>query len=187
MPGGSREDTLETCPTHQAPEWTQPPGMSGFQNHRPRRTAVTAEYDPRYLAGLMLFNEREFFEAHEVWEDLWGDCAGPERRFYQGLIQAAVALHHYGNGNVRGATKLFRTGRAYMEAYGSPFLGLDVTGFWAAMGRCFAPILADPEALRGPAPEEALIPTLRLDPEPAAWPDLAAYRDERGDERRDEE
>ncbi|WP_315854002.1 DUF309 domain-containing protein [Gemmata massiliana] len=26
--------------------------------------------DPRFLAGVELFNRREFFDAHEVWEDL---------------------------------------------------------------------------------------------------------------------
>ena len=28
-------------------------------------------YDPRYLAGIVLFNRGDFFEAHEVWESLW--------------------------------------------------------------------------------------------------------------------
>ena len=64
--------------------------------------APTADYDPRYLAGILFFNTRDFFEAHDVWEELWADCRGPEQRFYQGLIQAAVGLFHYGGGNVRG-------------------------------------------------------------------------------------
>src|SRR5271165_2510542 len=54
-------------------------------------------YDPRYLAGIVLFNRHDFFEAHEVWEDLWMDTALPEKRFYQGLIQAAVGLCHFAN------------------------------------------------------------------------------------------
>ena len=51
-----------------------------------------ADYEPRYLAGILFFNSHDFFEAHEVWEDLWADSHDDERRFYQGLIQAAVAL-----------------------------------------------------------------------------------------------
>ncbi len=31
-----------------------------------------AQLDPRYVEGLRLFNEAEFFAAHDVWEDLWG-------------------------------------------------------------------------------------------------------------------
>jgi predicted metal-dependent hydrolase len=135
------------------------------------------QYDARYLAGVLFFNRRDFFQAHEVWEDLWGDTQGMDHRFYQGLIQAAVALYHYGNGNVRGALKLFHSGRAYMQPYPSPHHGLDVTAFWERMRECFATLLnADlPPAVA--RPDEALIPTLRLDPEPAEWPDPADFDD----------
>jgi hypothetical protein len=127
-------------------------------------------YDDRYLAGILFFNRHDFFEAHEVWESIWLECAGPERRFYQALIQAAVALYHFGNGNVRGASKLYRTSRAYMEAYESPYLGLDRIAFWQQMERCFAPVLAATDPDRALRPDEALIPTITLDPEPAQWP-----------------
>ena len=30
-----------------------------------------AEYDARYLKGIEYFNECEFYEAHDVWEELW--------------------------------------------------------------------------------------------------------------------
>jgi predicted metal-dependent hydrolase len=134
-------------------------------------------YEPRYLAGILFFNRQDFFEAHEVWESLWQDCCGPERSFYQGLIQAAVALFHFGNGNVRGAVKLYHSSRAYMDRYGSPFLGLDTEDFWRQMGRCFAEVLAVPEPDRGIVMDEALIPEIRLDPPPAAWPDPAEFEE----------
>jgi hypothetical protein len=103
------------------------------------------------------------------------DCAGPERRFYQGLIQAAVGLFHFGNGNVRGGAKLYRTSRAYMECYESPYLGLDTAAFWRQMEQCFAPVLAQPDPDRALRPDEALIPTITLEPEPAHWPDPEAF------------
>jgi hypothetical protein len=131
---------------------------------------TSGEYDPRYLGGILFFNERDFFEAHEVWESIWLDCAGPERKFYQGLIQAAVALYHFGNGNLRGASKLYRTSRAYMEPFGSPFLGLDTAKFWEEMDRCFQPVLSDPNPDRDVRPNPALIPRIALDPQPEAWP-----------------
>jgi predicted metal-dependent hydrolase len=134
------------------------------------------DYDPRYLAGILFFNERDFFEAHEVWEDLWADSAGPERRFYQGLIQAAVGLHHFCNGNLRGAVKLYRTSRAYMEPTGERFLGLDKAEFWRQMEHCFKELLEVDEPDRGLRPDEARIPVLTLDPPPDAWPDPEAFR-----------
>ena len=98
------------------------------------------QYHPRYLAGIVLFNEQAFFEAHEVWEGLWLESSGLERKFYQSLIQAAVGLCHFGNGNLRGALKLFNSSRAYMQPCGASFLGLDVIAFWEQMERCFANI-----------------------------------------------
>jgi predicted metal-dependent hydrolase len=128
-------------------------------------------YDPRYLAGIMFFNERDFFEAHEVWEDLWAESHGDERRFYQGLIQAAVGLFHFSGGNLGGAVKLYRSSYDYMRACGSPFLGLDVTSFWEKMARCFAPLLNVPTPDRDVRPDLELIPIITLDPPPAVWPD----------------
>ncbi len=75
------------------------------------------DYDARYLAGIVLFNRRDFFEAHEVWESLWMECSGDEKKFMQGLIQAAVGLCHFVNGNTRGAQKLYRSSRDYMQRY----------------------------------------------------------------------
>jgi predicted metal-dependent hydrolase len=138
-------------------------------------TNAAPDYDPRYLAGTLFFNAQDFFEAHEVWEDLWAATAGPERRFYQGLIQAAVGLFHFGNGNVRGATRLFHSARDYMKPFLPRHQGLDVAGFWQQMQECFAEVLAGPE----PAPPSRLrpdqIPSITLDPAPAAWPDAETF------------
>ena len=136
--------------------------------------AATA-YDPRYLAGIVLFNRGDFFEAHEAWEALWMETFGPEKQFYQGLIQAAVGLCHFCNGNLRGAVKLYHSSRGYMERYGTPFLGLDQTRFWQQMESCFAELLGAAEPTRGTAPDEELIPTIELDPPPPEWPDPSAY------------
>jgi predicted metal-dependent hydrolase len=132
-------------------------------------------YDPRYLAGILFFNARDFFEAHEAWEDLWADSHGSERRFYQGLIQAAVGLFHFGRGNFGGALKLYRSARDYMEPCGSPFLGLDSAAFWQGMERCFRPLLTTAEPERSVRPDPVLIPVLSLDPPPESWPDPEEY------------
>lgn len=133
------------------------------------------EYDPRYLAGVWFFNQQDYFEAHDVWEDLWADTGPPERRFYQGLIQAAVGLLHFGNGNLGGAVKLYGSSRAYMEPYLPTYLGLDVTEFWRQMARCFTPLLGTSPPDRALRPDDALLPTIVLDPPPAHWPDPAEF------------
>lgn len=140
--------------------------------------SIMTTYDPRYLAGVLFFNRRDFFEAHEVWEDLWGESHDIERRFVQGLIQAAVALYHFGNGNFGGTVKLYRSGRAYMEQAGSPFWGLDIAGFWRAMEECCRPVLGTQPPERTIRPDPALIPTIVLDPPPEAWPDPEEFIEE---------
>src|SRR3981081_1608949 len=119
-------------------------------------TSATA-YDARYLAGIVLFNRGDFFEAHEVWESLWMDTFSEEKRFYQGLIQAAVGLCHFCNGNVRGAVKLYHSSRDYMVRCGSPFLGLDSDAFWRQMAACFAELLEAAEPDRRIVPDEDLL------------------------------
>ncbi len=131
---------------------------------------ATTDYDPRYLAGILFFNRRDFFEAHEVWEDLWADTGAPERRFYQALIQAAVALYHFGNGNFGGATKLYRSSRDYMAPYAPTYRGLDTAAFWQQMERCFAGVFGPEPPPRSLRPEDALIPVITLEPSPACWP-----------------
>jgi uncharacterized protein len=131
--------------------------------------------DPRYLAGVLLFNRQDFFEAHEVWEDLWTESHGDERRFYQGLIQAAVGLCHYANGNLRGAVKLFGTSQGYMEGLPSPFQGMDLTAFSRDMSACFGPLLAHGEGEPAPELTNEMLPTISIDPPPDQWPDPGMY------------
>ena len=141
------------------------------------------EYDPRYLAGVLLFNRGDFFEAHEVWETLWMDTPAPEKKFYQGLIQAAVGLCHFANGNLRGAAKLYASSRDYMAPFGSPYLGLDTAAFWTQMERCFAALLAQPDADRHVLHlDESQVPEITLDPLPESWPDPEEFVEAEEDE-----
>jgi predicted metal-dependent hydrolase len=135
-------------------------------------------YEPRYLAGILFFNRQDYFEAHEVWESLWMECAGPERRFYQALIQAAVALYHFGNGNLRGAVKLFHSSRNYMQTYGEQYLGLDAAKFWEQMQQCFNDVLASSDPDRNLRPQDELLPTITLDPAPPSWPNPQEFIEE---------
>jgi len=113
-------------------------------------------YDPRYLAGIEEFNRCEFFEAHEVWEDLWADTSGEARKFYQGLIQVAVCLHHFGNGNIRGARKLYHSSRGYLEKYGPHYKGLDVNALLAQLETCCREIIDSQEQF----PKSEIVPDL---------------------------
>jgi len=117
-----------------------------------------------YAQGIEYFNACDFFEAHEAWEELWTEYRGPARRYYQGLIQAAVALHHFGNGNIRGAKKVYLSSRTYLDDYCPAYLGLDLDRFLAQLERCFAEVLASSDEYPSLEIDPELIPEIHLDP-----------------------
>ena len=94
-----------------------------------------AQVDP-IIEGLRLFNERHFFEAHEVLEDVWHKDRGPSRLFLQGLIQVCAGFHHYQNGNFRGAAELLDRGTDKMRKYPGHYLGLDSAALIRAVDIC---------------------------------------------------
>lgn len=124
------------------------------------------EYEPLYLQGIEHFNICDFFEAHEVWEELWQEEHGPNRAFYQGLIQVAVALHHFGNGNIRGARKLNLGCRKYLDPYRPAHLGLDLDAFLGQLDQCFAEVMAASEEFPQLEIVPDLIPEIHLAPPP---------------------
>jgi predicted metal-dependent hydrolase len=128
--------------------------------------ASETPYDPLYLEGIRHFNDCDYFESHEVWEELWTEYRGEARKFYQGLIQAAVALYHFGNGNLRGARKLHGSVHGYLEPYLPSYLGLDLVTFLRDFDRCLADVVADPAATADIPLDPELLPEIHLDPSP---------------------
>jgi uncharacterized protein len=79
-------------------------------------------------AGIAMFNKGAFFEAHEALEDVWRGAPQPEKKFLQGLIQVAVALHHHGNGNLAGARSVLRRAFRNISLYPEGFGGIHSAG-----------------------------------------------------------
>jgi predicted metal-dependent hydrolase len=82
--------------------------------------------------GVHLFNAGEFFECHEVLEDLWREERGPIRELYQGILQVGVGFYHLGRGNHRGAVNLLGYGIARLEKVPKDAHGLDVAALLLA-------------------------------------------------------
>jgi uncharacterized protein len=98
-------------------------------------------YPAEYLEGLRLFNAEEFFECHDVLEEIWRETQGEEKLFYKALIHAAVALYHFGEGNLGGARKMCGSCCRYLEPYAPKYMGLDVDRFLTDFRRCFEELL----------------------------------------------
>lgn len=122
-----------------------------------------SEYPDAYLEGLRLFNEEEFYECHDVLEELWADVEGGEKRYYQGLIQAAIALFHFGNENLGGARKLYTSSLKYLDEYGPAFMGIDLDRFRTDMATCFAELLEAGETYpEGVELQDELVPKFQV-------------------------
>ena len=82
--------------------------------------------DPRLFEAHDFFNSRKWYEAHDLFEELWHETIGPERRTLQGFLQVAVAQVHLERGNINGATLLFGEGLGRLREKGTPDLGFDL-------------------------------------------------------------
>ena len=57
-------------------------------------TDSTAGPDPHYTGFFTCFNRGEYYEAHDVLEQLWLRTHGADHAFFKGLIQIAGAFVH---------------------------------------------------------------------------------------------
>jgi predicted metal-dependent hydrolase len=78
-----------------------------------------------YRRGIEHWNAEEFFECHEVLEELWLH-AGDERKFYQGLIQAAAGFYKVQLESQGRGVSLLETAIEKLSLYPERYLGVDV-------------------------------------------------------------
>ncbi|MBH8553956.1 DUF309 domain-containing protein [Nostocaceae cyanobacterium CENA357] len=80
----------------------------------------------QFWQGVEQFNLGQFYDCHDTLEALWIEASEPEKSFYQGVLQIAVALYHLGNRNWRGAVILLGEGSNRLRRYPSSYSGIDV-------------------------------------------------------------
>ena len=79
-----------------------------------------------FFAGLLAYEEKDFFEAHEMWEELWSEYYLDDKTFIQGLIQLAVSFVHLGNGNLKGAKSLLKKSTDKFSSYSGLHRGINI-------------------------------------------------------------
>ncbi len=82
---------------------------------------------PEWLQGIHEFNAHEYYACHDTLEALWMDSIDPDKKFYQGVLQIAVACYHLHNRNWRGAVTLLGEGIGRLPYYQPVYAGIDVT------------------------------------------------------------
>lgn len=92
-------------------------------------------WDARFEEGVDLFNREKFFEAHEVWEDLWHEVRDTDRSFLQALIQVAAAFYHHQSDNLRGMASQLHKAAGKLVQYPATHRGVRNDLLQAALRR----------------------------------------------------
>jgi predicted metal-dependent hydrolase len=103
-------------------------------------------YPHQYLEGIKHFNARRYFDAHEVWEEIWLHASDETKLFYQMLIQAAVGLHHYERGNTRGASGLYHNVIEKLRQLPAIYMSIDLVEFSREFKSFFAELIENESA-----------------------------------------
>jgi uncharacterized protein len=79
-----------------------------------------------FRKGLEAFNSGHFYEAHELWEEVWLKTPAPDKMFLQGLIQVAAAFHHHSRANLIGTRNLLKEALRKLDAFPEVHAGLEL-------------------------------------------------------------
>ena len=86
--------------------------------------------------GIQEFNDGSYFECHETLEDVWLIEVGPDRPFYQGLLQLSVGCFHLLNRNYLGAESQWYRGYTKLKDFGDQHLGVNLKSLLKQIRRC---------------------------------------------------
>lgn len=103
--------------------------------------------------GLACYESGEYFEAHEHWEEVWLQCAEPEKTFVQALIQVTAAFHHLERGNRLGTASLLRASLRRLEDFPAAYGGIAVEPLRASIRRWLAALESVDGHLELPLPK----------------------------------
>jgi predicted metal-dependent hydrolase len=95
------------------------------------------------------FNSQNFYACHDTLEALWMVAMEPQKTFYQGILQVAVALYHLQNANWQGAVMLLGEGINRLLRYQPDYFGVSITTFVARSNHLLKTLqVAGPEKVK---------------------------------------
>ena len=89
----------------------------------------TKSFKDSPFIALNLFNNHEWYEAHDAFEEIWNSVDGDERQVIQGILQVSVSQFHLSKGNLNGATILLGEGLGRIKTRTKINLGIDLDSF----------------------------------------------------------
>ena len=89
----------------------------------------TKSFKDALFTALNLFNNHEWYKAHDAFEEIWNTVDGDERQVIQGILQVSVSQFHLSRGNLNGATILLGEGLGRIKTRTEINLGIDLESF----------------------------------------------------------
>ena len=89
----------------------------------------TKSFKDSLFIALNLFNNHEWYEAHDAFEDIWNTLDGEKRQIVQGILQVSVSQFHLSQGNLNGATILLGEGLGRIKNRTNENIGIDLESF----------------------------------------------------------
>lgn len=81
----------------------------------------------RFIIAIDKFNKKEFFECHEVLEDIWFDTRDNSRDFFHGLLHIAVGFYHLTQkNNIKGSILQFTKAVKKLGDYEENYCGINL-------------------------------------------------------------
>ena len=80
----------------------------------------------RFFEAVKLYNNADFFSAHDKFEELWTESGSDEKKFFQGLVQISVGSYHLVCGNKRGALSQYKKGIEKLKEFAPFYYGVEV-------------------------------------------------------------
>lgn len=93
----------------------------------PNNFDITSPLHPDAIIGLRVFNKGEFYESHEILEDVWAEEKSDFRLVYQAIIQVAVVILHCQISNYPGADQLGEKAQAKLILFPDTARGINIT------------------------------------------------------------
>lgn len=88
--------------------------------------ACAQSLPPLAAAGVSAFNRGEYYQQHDLFEELWVATEGPVRDLYRAILQVGVAYYQLERGNFRGALKMLQRSVQWLYPLPDTCQGIDV-------------------------------------------------------------
>ena len=87
-----------------------------------------------------LFNERSYYESHDILEEEWAGVRGVRREALKALVKLAAGMYHLQTSGYRGAESLLSSGLAALDGLPPDALRVEVAPLRDPIARCLEKI-----------------------------------------------